>query len=70
MKSGLLFWVNSRPWALLSPVLQGCQLSTVDIQCLARPHSALTLETQPVTGQKGRKKGGRKPKTKLSEIFL
>lgn len=47
-----------------------CRWYTVDTQYLARPHSALIPETQPMTGLKGRKKGDRKPRTKLSEIFL
>lgn len=56
--------------ALLCYVLQGCRWSVVDRQCLAKPLSALTQEVQPATRQKGRKRGGQKPRTRPSETFL
>lgn len=51
-------------------VLQGCRWSGVGRQCPARAHSALIQEVQPVTGQKGRKRGVQKPRTRPSETFL
>lgn len=55
--------------ALMCCVLQGCRCPGAGTQCLARPHSALTREVQPATGQKGRKRGVRKLRTRPSETF-